>query len=167
MPEPVAATYSRQTRRGWVLLWCGFVVAGVVLVLAAILSGEAIYAVPGVMLLLAFVPMLLLTLRRFADPRPVIVIDAGGYHDRRLGDPIPWAVIDRLQSDRRGNRVFVQIGVADPARYLGNAGWLRGPMLRSNPRSGFEAIGSNLSGLDVPQDSLAKSIGAWWAAHKA
>lgn len=165
MQVGVSATYSMAMRRGWTVFWSAWIVVGAALVVAGVSYGMIPLSLMGLVMLAAFVPMLILTLRRFADRRPVIVIDAAGYHDRRLGAPIPWDKITELRRQQSGNRLFLQIGVADPGRYLGNAGILKRPMLAVNPRLGFPALASNLSGLDVAQVALATAADDWWAAR--
>lgn len=108
--------------------------------------------------------MLLLALCRLGDPRPVIRIGPDGFHDRRLGAPIPRAAIRGLRRHRAGSRIVPQVAVEDPAACLGNAGMLRGPMMRIDPRMGMPAIGSRPAGLDRPRDRLAGAAEAWWAA---
>lgn len=156
--DAIEARPSARFRRGWIGFWVAWIAAGAAL---------ALWATPlfGLAMVAAFGGMLLLTLRRLADPRPVIRIGPGGYHDRRLGAPIPWAAIRSLRAYRAGRRLVLQIGVDDPAAFLGHAGILRGPMLRINPAMGMPALGSMLAGLDVPQERLAAAAEAWWAAR--
>ena len=157
--ERIEARYSRLFRRGWVTFWSIWIVVGLAI---------ALWAIPflGIVMAVVFGAMLALTLRRLADPRPVIRIGPEGFHDRRLGAPIPWAAIRTLRPHRAGSRIVLQIGVDDPKAYLGNAGMLAGPMLRINPRMGMPALGSMLSGLDQPQERLAEAAEAWLAAAR-
>lgn len=154
--DVITAHYSKTFRRGWIIFWSAWIVAG-----AAI----AILQLPflGLFMIIIFGGMLVLTLRRLAIPSPVIRIGPDGFHDRRLGAPIPWAEIKGLNRRRAGSRIFLQIAVAKPETYLGNAGILKGPMLRVNPAMGFPALASNLSGLDQPQERLAAAAEAYVA----
>jgi len=132
-------------RRGWTGFWSAWIIVGAALIVAGAGYGIIPLSLMGLAILAALVPLLILTLHRFADRRPVIVIDAAGYHDRRLGVSIPWDAVTRLRRQQSGNRIFLQIGVADPARYLGNAGMLSRPIVAVNPRLWFPALASNLS----------------------
>lgn len=158
--ERVEAHYSPLFRRGWPLFWSAWILVGL---------GLAVFISPlgGLAMMVVFGALLILTLRRLADPRPVIVIGPEGFHDRRLGRPIPWAGIRDLRRHKAGSRIFLQIGVDDPKAYLGNAGMLAGPMLRINPAMGFAALSSNLAGLTVPQVALAATAEGWMAATQA
>ena len=166
MPEPpgITAGYARLARIGWRVFWGAWLVIGLALVLAGAIRGSAGLAVPGAGLALASAPMLWLTLRRLSDPRPVLVIGPGFYHDRRLGLPIPWAEMRGLRRRKTGNRLFLQIEVDDPARFMTATGILRKPMLALNPRMGFSVLASNLAGLDQPQERLAAAAERHWSA---
>jgi len=70
-----------------------------------------------------------------------------------------------LRRQQSGNRIFLQIDVADPARYPGNADILKRPILAVHPRLGFPALASNLSGLYVAQVALATAADDWRTAR--
>jgi hypothetical protein len=166
MPElPMAIRYSRGTVIGWHVFILAFLGAGVVLAVAGLLMGPGGaaglgLAVPGIALVAAFGALLLRARRSFGDPVPLITISEDAYHDRRLGDPIPWAAIRSLRRHKPGRRLFLQIEVDDPARYLGNAGFMARPMQRLNPAMGFAAVVSRLDGLTVPQGDIAAAAEA-------
>jgi hypothetical protein len=162
LAEALAARYARRTRLGWLIylgLWA--LVGVVLLVVGALVPLRGLWTV-GLPIVLVFTWLLVLAARRFADPRPVIAVGQDGFHDRRLGQAIPWEEIRALKRQANGNRVFLQIEVAEPARYLGNAGWLARPMLILNPKMGFPVLSSNLSGMDVPQERMASAAASWW-----
>jgi hypothetical protein len=155
----ISARHSAAFRRGWIIYWCVGIAAG----LAVALLGLPLL---GWIMVAVFAGMLVLTLRRFAIPAPVITIGPEGYHDRRLGTVIPWTAVRQIRRQVSGNRIFLQIAVDEPEKYLGNAGILKGPMLRINPALGFAAIGSAISNLDVPQEQLAEAAEGYLAAER-
>ena len=157
--ERVEAQYSTLFRRGWIVFWSAWILAGLALALF-------VSPIGGLVMMVVFGALLILTLRRLADTRPVIVIGPDGFHDRRLGQPIPWAAVRDLRRHQAGSRIFLQIGVDDPKAYLGNAGMLAGPMVRMNPAMGFAAVSSNLAGLTVPQGLLADLAEGYLAAAR-
>ena len=166
MPDRIAATYTALTRQGWQIFLGGWAVVGAAMIVAGFMTDPMPLWIVGPIILVVFVPLLLLARKRFANPHPVLVIGPDGYHDRRLGVAIPWGQIERLQRLNAGTRIFLQIEVQNPERYLGNAGLLKGPMLRINPGMGFPVLSSNLSGLDHGQEELAAAALAWWAAGR-
>jgi hypothetical protein len=164
--EPLSARYHAGMRRGWIMFWSVWIAIGLIMLVAGSGFDLLPLTIVGLALLAACGPLLVVTIRRLGDPRPVIVVDAHGYHDRRLGDAVPWGAITALRTRRNGNRIFLHVAVDDPARYLGNAGILKGPMLRINPATGYPPLASNLSGLDVAQDLLLAAVESRWAAQR-
>lgn len=168
---PLTARYSRGTAIGWQVFLGGGAAAGAALTLAGFAaeargqSGPAFF-IPSLALLIVFGALFMTARGRFGDPAPVISITRESYHDRRLGDPIPWSAIDRIGRHKPGQRLFLLIGTEDPGRWLTGAGILARPMQRINPAMGFPAVVSRLDGLDVPQDRLAEAAEAALAASR-
>jgi hypothetical protein len=155
--DMIEARYSARFRNGWILFWSVWIIISIAITIFGL-------RFLGLFMIIVFGGLLILTLQRLANPAPVISIGPGSFHDRRLGAPIPWDAIQGLHRQISGSRIFLQIAVEQPQLYLGNAGLLKGPMLRINPRLGFPALASNLSGLDQPQERLASAAEAF-AAH--
>jgi hypothetical protein len=164
MGPVIRAGFARSTRVGWQLFFGGFLATGLLIVVIGLVTGLWALWLAGLMLVIPFGAMLIFARRRLSIPGPVIAIGPEGFHDRRLGQPIPWAVIRSLTRQKAGHRLLLNIGVDDPAPYLGNAGRLAGPMMRVNPKLGFPAINSRLDGLDVGQEVLAQAAEDWWRA---
>lgn len=166
---PLSALYARSTVIGWQVFFGGFALAG----LALLALGFAVPVLrpallpPAVLMVAVFGALLLLARSRLHHPGPVIRVTAQAYHDRRLGEPIPWTAIRGLRRHQPGRRLLLLVDTDDPGRWLGNAGVLKGPMQRINPRMGFPAVVSRLDGLDVPQADLAAAAEAAWAASRA
>lgn len=172
MPDlSVAARYARATVVGWQVFLGAWALLGGALVLSGFVVESrgwpgAPFFVCGLMLLVVFGALFVMARGRFADPAPVITITAQAFHDRRLGDPIPWTEVRSLARHKPGNRIFLQIGVDDPGRWLTAAGLMARPMQVLNPRMGFTALASRLDGLDVPQDRLAEAAETGFAASR-
>ncbi len=166
---PLTARHARRTVVAWQVLFGGFALAG----LALVATGLAIpllrtgFLLQGGLLAAVFLALLLMARRRLNDPRPVITITAGAFHDRRLGDPVPWSAIRRLRRHQPGRRLFLLIDTDEPDRWLTRAGLLGVPMQKLNPQLGFPAVVARLDGLDVAQDDLALAAEAAWRSSRA
>lgn len=164
MTERIEARYSHAFRTGWTVYFGAWVGVGAALVVVGLAMSLLPLWIIGIVICGVFLPLLVLARRRLNDPRPVIVVGEAVYHDRRLGRAIPWSEISGMSRHQPGRRIFLPIDVAEPERYLGNAGMLARPMQRFDPKIGFPVIGSNLSGMDVRQERIADAVDAWWAA---
>jgi len=166
-PQPLSARFDSRFSWLWRAFWLCWVGTGLVLLALGLWFGLLPLQVLGVTLTIIMGGMFWFSHHRLNDPRPVLQIGPQGYHDRRLGAPIPWSAIREFRRQRAGSRIVLLIGVDHPATYLGNAGLLKGPMQRINPRLGFPALGSMLVGLDHPQDEIACVAEAYWQAAQS
>lgn len=88
---------------------------------------------------------------RKAD-EPVVVLSQEGYHDARLGRPIPWCEIERMEHDQPGTRTFLRLTVREAQRYAP----------RRLARNGV--LVSSLSELSVPAEVIVTLAEAHRAA---
>jgi hypothetical protein len=167
VPEGLEARYSRTFRNGWTVFLGAWVAVGAVMFLTGMVWVLPPLRVVGMVIFAAFLPLLFYARIRMTSPHPVIALGPGGYLDSRLGTPIPWAEITGLRRHIAGSRIILQIEVERPERFLERAGPTGILMRRINPRMGFPVIGSNLSGMDVPQERIAAAAEACWEKQRA
>lgn len=84
---------------------------------------------------------------------PVLQISPEGYHDARLGKPIPWSEIVSLTPDQPGTRTFLKIVARDPARYV-----------RRKRLARRAALISSLAELDEDPGVIIAAAEAHWKA---
>jgi hypothetical protein len=164
MPETIAARYSSGFVKGWLLFFGAWSAVGLVLLAAGLTFDLLPLTILGTIMLVVFVSLLVFAYRRLTLPGSVIAVDAGGFLDRRIGTVIPWPDIRSVRRHKPGSRVFLMFEVDNPERFLTRAGVMGKLMPRINPKMGFPAINTVLSGLDVPQERIADAVDAWWAA---
>ena len=163
-PRPLTAHFDRRFAGLWRGFWLVWVGIGLVLLALGLWFDLLALTIIGPVLIVVMGVMFLFTHRRLSDPRPVLQIGPDGYHDRRIGPPIPWAEVRRLVPHQPGNRVFLMLDVDDPARFMATSGAFTSLALRLNPKMGFPVLGSTLAGLDHPQDDILRVAQAYWQA---
>lgn len=168
---PMEARYSSATQLGWTAFWAAWAIAGLLLLGAGFAVAETDRAglvVAGAVLAAVALALLAAFRRRLTDPRPVIVVTADGFHDRRLGAPIPWSEVRSLRRHKPGNRLFLLLDVDRPARFAAPERGVTGLLARRlNPAMGFPVLVSRLDGLDHPQASIATAAEAALAATRS
>lgn len=167
MPEQVEARYNAAFHKGWTVFLGAWVAVGAVMLAAGIALMWPPLRVLGVSHLAVFLPLLVYARVRMASPLPVISIGPEGFLDSRLGTPVPWREITWLRRQISGSRIILQIEVDAPERFLKRTGLVPFLMRWLNPKMRFPVLGSNLSGMDVPQERLAAAAEGWWEAARA
>ncbi len=167
VPESLEARYSRTFRNGWTVFLGAWVAVGGLMFVTGMVWMLPPLRVAGTVIFAAFLPLLFYAQIRMTSPHPVIAVGPGGFLDSRLGTPIPWAEITGLRRHSAGSRIILQIEVDRPERFLERAGPIAFFMRTINPKMGFPVIGSNLSGMDVPQERIAAAAEAWWDEKRA
>ena len=167
MPERLEARYNAVFRRGWTIFLGVWVAVGGVMFVTGMVAMLPPLRIVGAVTFAAFLPMLFYARIRMTSPHPIVAIGPGGFLDSRLGTPIPWNEIKGLRRQVAGSRIILQIDVDRPERFLERAGPIAFFMRWINPWMGFPVIGSNLSGMDVPQERIAAAAEAWWEAARA
>ncbi len=167
MQERLEARYNAVFKKGWTVFLGAWVAVGGVLFVTGMVAMLSPVRIAGMVLFAVFLPLLFYARIRMTSPHPIIAIGPGGFLDSRLGTPIPWHEITGLRRQVSGSRIFLLIDVDRPERFLDRAGPMALLMRWINPKMGFPVIGSNLSGMDVPQERIAAAAEAWWEAARA
>lgn len=144
-------TWAIAVLVGLTVFYFGLVMGGIVpwLALPLTISGAAFALFSLWRLVLAW------RVRR-ADA-PVLMIGPAGFHDARIGRPIPWSEIDALSVEQPGTRTFLRISTRDAARFAARR--------RTRRRAAREgALVSCLSELDATPQSLVATAQAFRAA---
>ena len=160
MPSPVTAHYQSWHRTYRLAFWgLGTVVFAVVFYLGLVLASLPL-TVFGALVSLGYFIMLVRCYRKLRTDEPVVTVSEAGYHDARLGPPIPWSEVKTLTRHQPGTQVVLFIDADQPERFIApRAGLAR--LAKRKPANGFPLLGSNLAGLDMPGDRIVQAAQAW------
>lgn len=163
LPPAIAAQYQPWVRSWWLAVWalCA-VLMGVVFYLGLVL-GSVFLTFWGAALALAAVAILVTVWRRLRTDINMITVDADGYHDIRIGRPIPWAEIVRLVRHQPGTRVDLFIEAKEPERFVQRRHRFYKGAARIDPTLGFPGLASGLSGLTADAEDIVAAADSWHA----
>ena len=116
--------------------------------------------------LLLFVPTFAIApaalVRRVLDPRPALVVDDHGIHDRRSGVDAPWHHIGRIhvwRQELKSTHVdWIALDVADPARVRQGALNRNGALRAIASAMGAPPVLLQTSDLPMPPDELLAEL---------
>lgn len=160
-PEPIAARHLPFVRTLWVGLWLIAVGGFLSLFYLGLVLASAPITILGFALAFGSAYYLVQSWNEFRTIEEVVTVSAAGYHDIRLGPPIPWSEIKALTRHAPGTRVFLFIEAERPERFLDRRGRLRRAADAANRRRGFPPLTSDLSGLNRPGDEIVRAAQAF------
>lgn len=160
MPSPVTAHYQPWHRTYRLAFWgLGTVVFAVVFYLGLVLASLPLTVFGGLVAVGYFI-MLVRCYRRLRIDEPVVTVSEAGYHDARLGPPIPWTEVKALTRHQPGTQVHLFIDAEKPERFIARRPGLA-RLAKRRVANGLPLLGSNLAGLDMPGDRIVQAAQAW------
>lgn len=172
LPETVAAQYQPWVRSWWLAVWAFAALLGAVFFYFGLVMGSLVpwlalpITITGFLATVASAVIFSTVWRRLRLDRDVVTVGPAGYHDIRIGHPVPWSEITRLVRHQPGTQTTLFIEAKDPQRFLRKASRVYKGAARLNPTLGFPGLASTLGGLSEPSDTIIATAEAWHAKEK-
>ncbi|TNE55560.1 MAG: hypothetical protein EP344_13230 [Bacteroidetes bacterium] len=108
-------------------------------------------------------------LRKLADDRPGLIIDAAGITDNTSGVSvglIKWGDITGMRQQRIGSTYFIMIDVADPEKYTARAGSVIKMGMEANHKLYGSPLAINANALQYDKTELAALLESEWQRRR-
>ena len=132
------------------------------------LSNPVIFRAVGIAALIFGVVGLAITVRKFFDSRPGLVLSAEGLHDNSSGVSaglIPWSDVTGFQVGQIQRTKFVVILVKDNEKYLQRGNALQKALHRANTRMVGSPLSIASTTLDIGFEELCAELEKWRAKY--
>ncbi|BCW87848.1 hypothetical protein sos41_09790 [Alphaproteobacteria bacterium SO-S41] len=172
LPETVTAQYQPWVRGWWLAVWAFAALLSAVFFYFGLVMGSIVpwlalpITVTGFIALVACAVIFGMVWRRLRLDRDVVTVGPAGYHDIRIGHPVPWSDVVRLVRHQPGTQTALFIEAREPKRFLRKTSRLYKGAARLNPALGFPGLASSLGGLNESSDTIIAAAEAWHAKEK-
>ncbi len=143
----------------WLLLIsCGFVAAGVIIILDSRQhQSDDIWI--GWTTLLFFGSCAVIFVWQIIETRPRLIIDEHGIRDRTLGvGLIPWSEIEGAYIRSISGNDFICLELHSPERWVSKLSPIGRALATTNAALGFSALNLNLSGVDARAEEVFELV---------
>ena len=104
-------------------------------------------------------------IKRFANPKPLIVVDESGFTDNSNSNSVgfvPWRDVKRIYMVTMRHNKLIQVELEYPEEYLNRMGGLARKAAELNMNLGYQPISFSLNGTGKnPDNFLADMISIW------